>query len=158
MFRLGYGVGIGKVENIRQYIHELWMAHWKVNIFIQGWYCGFKLLEYRIICHLSINNFHRLGIAGVAALGRDWKSMLTWISAVHIITPLLMNFVPESSRWLLASERLERRQEAKSTMKDAAIANGIYTQDTDTKIDALVHKNVSSTQSKSKAGFLVIFR
>ena len=100
----------------------------------------------------------RLGIAGVAALGRDWKSMLTWISAVHIITPLLMNFVPESSRWLLASERLERRQEAKATMKDAAIANGIYTQETDDKIEALVNKNVSSTQSKNKAGFLVIFR
>ena len=107
---------------------------------------------------LIFNNCYRLGIAGVAALGRDWKSMLTWISAVHIITPLLMNFVPESSRWLLASERLERRQEAKATMKDAAIANGIYTQDTDDKIEALVHKNASSTPSKNKAGFLVIFR
>ena len=107
---------------------------------------------------LLFNNCYRLGIAGVAALGRDWKSMLTWISAVHIITPLLMNFVPESSRWLLASERLERRQEAKATMKDAAIANGIYTQDTDDKIEALVHKNATSTPSKNKAGFLVIFR
>ena len=84
--------------------------------------------------------------------------MLTWISAVHIITPLLMNFVPESTRWLLASERLERRQESKATMKDAAIANGIYTQETDDKIEALVNKNVSSTQTKNKAGFLVIFR
>ena len=84
--------------------------------------------------------------------------MLTWISAVHIITPLLMNFVPESTRWLLASERLERRQESKATMKDAAIANGIYTQETDDKIEAIVNKNVSPTQSKNKAGFLVIFR
>ena len=99
----------------------------------------------------------RLGIAGVAALARDWKLMLQWISAIHIITPLLMNFVPESTRWLLASERLERRQEAKAIMKDAAESNGLYTQDSEAKMDALIHKDVRKASVKKTQGFLSIF-
>ena len=99
-----------------------------------------------------------MGIAGVAALGRDWKSMLQWISAVHIVTPLLMHFVPESTRWLLASEKSERRIEAKAIMKEASIANQVYNQDTDAKIDALVHKDTQSSNIKKSQGFLMIFR
>ena len=98
----------------------------------------------------------RLGVVGAAAAGRDWKTLLQSISAVHIVTPLLMNFVPESPRWLLASDRLERRQEAKSIVKDAAIYNGIYTEETDSKIDALINKEVQS--KKKTLGFLDIFR
>ena len=70
-----------------------------------------------------------------------------------------MTLVPESTRWLLASERLERRQEAKAIMKDASIANGMYDKDTDVKMDALIHKEVQATSNKKTApGFLVLFR
>ena len=67
-----------------------------------------------------------------------------------------MNFVPESPRWLLASERLERRQEAKRIVQDAARYNGIYTEETDSKIDALINKKVES--KRKTLGFLDIFR
>ena len=66
-----------------------------------------------------------------------------------------MHFVPESTRWLLASLTLERRQQAKAIMKEASIANGIYNQETDSKMDALIHK---SSKIKKSQGFLVIFR
>ena len=102
--------------------------------------------------------YFRLGVAGVAALGRDWKSMVQWISVVHIITPLLMNFVPESTRWLLASDRLEKRQEAKAIMREASEANGLHDQDTDSRMDALIHKEVKAKNAKKSLGFLVIFR
>ena len=84
--------------------------------------------------------------------------MVQWISVVHIITPLLMNFVPESTRWLLASDRLEKRQEAKAIMREASEANGLHDKDTDSRMDALIHKDVKAKNAKKSLGFLVIFR
>ena len=69
-----------------------------------------------------------------------------------------MHFVPESTRWLLASAKPERRIEAKAAMKEASIANEIYNQDTDAKIDALIHKDAQSSNTKKSQGFLSIFR
>ncbi len=45
----------------------------------------------------------RLMVPIVAYITRDWKVILQVLSALHIITPILMNFVPESPRWLLAT-------------------------------------------------------
>ena len=53
-------------------------------------------------------------------------------------------------------EASETRQEAKAIMKEASIANEIYNQDTDSKIDALIHKDVQSSNSKKPQGFLTI--
>ena len=38
----------------------------------------------------------------MAYVTRDWRTILQSISALHLFTPLLMNYVPESPRWLLA--------------------------------------------------------
>ena len=69
-----------------------------------------------------------------------------------------MIFVPDSTRWLLASDRLEKRQEAKAIMREASEANGLHDQDTDSRMDALIHKDVKAKNTKKSLGFLVIFR
>ena len=80
-----------------------------------------------------------------------------------------MNFVPESPRWLLASERVERREEARGIMKRAAEINGLVDAETDEKLDSLIHKyhdqRGAGTEDseiikrmKKKQGFLDIFK
>eukprot|EP00096_Caligus_rogercresseyi_P005818 TRINITY_DN21847_c0_g1_i1.p1 TRINITY_DN21847_c0_g1~~TRINITY_DN21847_c0_g1_i1.p1 ORF type:complete len:490 (-),score=44.93 TRINITY_DN21847_c0_g1_i1:140-1609(-) len=42
---------------------------------------------------------------------RDWKPMIQILSGLHILTPIILHWVPESPRWLLASKK-ERHQTA----------------------------------------------
>ena len=68
-----------------------------------------------------------------------------------------MNFIPESTRWLLASASSERRVESKAIMKDASKANGVYDQDTEAKMDVLIRKEVQTDPTKSPRVFWLYF-
>ena len=67
-------------------------------------------------------------------MSRDWKTILQVLSVAHIVTPLVMNFVPESPRWLLATNKKAKLEEVREVLKHAAVVNGTDNEETDTKL------------------------
>lgn len=104
----------------------------------------------------------RLTVPIVAYITRDWKAILQILSAMHIITPILMNFVPESPRWLLATNRKSKMLEARDVLEKAAKINGVYMDgQTDAQLDELVEPKSTEemqAESQSRLGFLDLFR
>lgn len=97
----------------------------------------------------------------VAYVSRDWKRILQVLSVAHIITPQLMNYVPESPRWLLATNKKSKLEEAKEILKDAAIVNGTDNEQTDSKLEELVKLKSDEEIAKERGkqlGFLDIFK
>lgn len=80
----------------------------------------------------------RLTIPFVAWITRDWKTILQVVSALHIVTPLLMNYVPESPRWLLSSSNKAKREQAREILEHAAKQNGNWNETTEQKLNSLV--------------------
>ena len=109
-------------------------------------------------CMFNLPLIFRLAMTAIAVLFRVWKRMLQFTCALHIITPLLMNFIPESPRWLLAGENVNRRQEARGILKDAAKLNQKLTNDIDEKIDAAILNDDNIRNNKAKERFIYIFK
>ena len=74
----------------------------------------------------------------MAWITRDWKTILQVVSALHIVTPLLMNYVPESPRWLLSSSNKAKREQAREILENAAKQNGNWNETTEQKLNSLV--------------------
>ena len=80
----------------------------------------------------------------MAWITRDWKTILTSMSALHILTPLLMNYVPESPRWLLTSTTKAKREEAKEILENASKMNGTWNDESEAKLNALINDDEMS--------------
>lgn len=104
----------------------------------------------------------RLTLPIVAYIARDWKIILQVLSVVHIATPFIMNLVPESPRWLLATNKKAKLEEAREVLKAAAVINGTYdNESTDAKIQELVRLKTEDEIAKEKGkqlGFLDLFK
>lgn len=74
----------------------------------------------------------------VAWITRDWKTILQVVSALHIVTPWLMNYVPESPRWLLSSPKKAKREQCREILENAAKKNGNWDETTEQKLNSLV--------------------
>ncbi|XP_023345766.1 solute carrier family 22 member 7 [Eurytemora carolleeae] len=80
--------------------------------------------KWKIILGMSMNYswpFCRLIIAGLAYVLRDWHWHLRIISAMVAVGAVLLFWVPESPRWLIAKSRTD---EAKKILFSAAKRNG----------------------------------
>jgi OCT family organic cation transporter-like MFS transporter 4/5 len=87
--------------------------------------------------------------------------MLQILSSLLIVTPIVMNFVPESPRWLLATNEKSKMDEARDILKQAAIVNGTLDENTEDKLSALVKPKSAEEQAidaKNQLGFLHLFR
>ena len=105
--------------------------------------------------------FLRLTLPVVAYACRDWKRILQVLSVAHIITPLLMNYVPESPRWLLATNNKSKLEAAREILKNAAIVNGTDNEETDVKLQELVKLKTDEEIAKERGkqlGFLDLFK
>ena len=97
----------------------------------------------------------------MAYVSRDWKTILQFLSALHIITPLLMNFVPESPRWLLATNSKAKMEQAREIMTKAAQINGTYNEETEARLNDLTKLKTDEELKAEKGvqlGFLDLFR
>lgn len=68
---------------------------------------------------------YRLIVTLTAYFIRDYEVLFQVFSALHLFTPMLMLFVPESPRWLLSLKRPEKRAEACHTLGEIAKSKGI---------------------------------
>ena len=84
-------------------------------------------------------------MVGIGAGFRDWRRILQVTSVLHIATPLLAQYFPESPKWLLAKNDISKISELKTVLKYAAKVNGKYNEDSEKKIEALL-----STKEHSK--------
>ena len=84
---------------------------------------------------LLINFFtsYRLSTALTAHLSRDWRIQLQIFSGFHLLTPLALNFVCESPRWLISTGKRSRIGEAKCILEDIAQKNGMENVNIDIK-------------------------
>ncbi len=99
----------------------------------------------------------------VAYLSRDWKVVLQVLSALHIVTPILMNYVPESPRWLLATKKPAKIAEAKDILEEAATMNGIMSDEIKGRLVELTRKKTPEEEAaanpqNTQLGFLDLFR
>ena len=78
------------------------------------------------------------------------------MSALHILTPLLMNYVPESPRWLLTSTKKAKREEAREILETASKMNGAWNDESEAKLNALINDDEMSKgkQNTEKLKFL----
>ena len=103
----------------------------------------------------------RLLIPIVAYVSRDWKSILQFLSAMHIVTPILMSFVPESPRWLLATNVKAKMEEARDILTKAAHINGTYNDETEARLDGIIKLKTDEEMVKERGkqlGFFDLFR
>ncbi len=99
----------------------------------------------------------------VAYLSRDWKVVLQVLSALHIVTPILMNYVPESPRWLLATKKPAKIAEAKDILEEAATMNGIMSDEIKGRLVELTREKTAEEEAaanpqNTQLGFLDLFR
>ena len=92
---------------------------------------------------------------------RNWRYILQVTSALHIITPILCKYFPESPRWLLARKNDRHKSEIKSILIEIAKTNGRYSNETEQKIDSTLNlsNNVGKNEPQhNKNRFIHIFR
>ncbi|TRY70110.1 hypothetical protein TCAL_01190 [Tigriopus californicus] len=80
-----------------------------------------------IVCLVLSMSFPiaRLIVTLTAYFIRDYEILFQVFSSLHLFTPMLMLFVPESPRWLLSLKRPEKRAEACHTLSEIAKSKGI---------------------------------
>ena len=88
-------------------------------------------------------------MVGIGGGFKDWRRILQVTSALHLVTPLLANYFPESPKWLLVRKDIGRESELKSILSNAALANGKYNDDTEKKIEALFLTNTKSNSAEN---------
>ena len=92
---------------------------------------------------------------------RNWRHILQVTSALHIITPILCKYFPESPRWLLAGKNDRHESEIKSIMIEISKTNGTYSNESDQKLDSILKLSNSEEKNEpqhSKDRFIHIFR
>jgi hypothetical protein len=62
-----------------------------------------------------------------AYLLRDYKIMFQLFAGVHILTPIVLYFVPESPRWLISTAKESHVRTAMTILDEAAEKNGLET-------------------------------
>ena len=90
-------------------------------------------------------------VTGIAVSFRDWRRILQVTSALHILTPLLASYFPESPRWLLSSIHSHHRLEAKAILKNVASVNGTNNEKLDRNIDNLLELFNDHQKTKHQA-------
>ena len=100
-------------------------------------------------------------MTGIGGTLRDWRRILQVACALHIITPILGNYFPESPRWLLARKSNSHESELKSILMNIAKTNKTFCDKTEQRIDLIVKTNNDTEkyepQSKNDR-FIHIFR
>ena len=87
-------------------------------------------------------------MVGIGGGFRDWRRILQATSFLHIATPFLANYFPESPKWLFATNVIRKESELRLVLKDAAQMNGKYNDDGDKKIDDLFSAKEKSLLGK----------
>ena len=92
---------------------------------------------------------------------RNWRHILQVTSALHIITPILCKYFPESPRWLLARKNDRHESEIKSVLIEIAKTNVTYSNESENKIDSIL--KLSNNEEKNEPQhntdrFIHIFR
>jgi len=90
----------------------------------------------------------RLIIAGLAFGFRDWHWHLRCISAMVVVGSIILFWLPESPRWLVAKGRMD---EAKKVLSDASKKNGKYVPPSEIML-------TKPSAGGSKGGFLDIMK
>ena len=83
-------------------------------------------------------------MVGIGGGFKDWRRILQVTSALHLVTPLLANYFPESPKWLLARKDIGRESELRSILTNAASVNGKYNDDSEKKIETLFLNNTKT--------------
>ena len=112
------------------------------------------------------SNYHiffncSLLMTGIGGTLRDWRRILQVACALHIITPILGNYFPESPRWLLARKSNSNESELKSTLMRIAKINKRFSDKTEQKIDLIlkINNDTENNEPQSKHDrFIDIFR
>ena len=94
-----------------------------------------KLLDTSYIS--IIQYLSSLLMVGIGGGFKDWRRILQATSVLHIATPLLANYFPESPKWLFATNVIRKESELRSVLKNAAQINGKYNEYCEKKIEAL---------------------
>ena len=100
-------------------------------------------------------------MTGIGGTLRDWRRILQVACALHIITPILGNYFPESPRWLLARKSNSHESELKSTLMRIAKINKRFNDKTEQKIDLIlkINNDTENNEPQSKHDrFIDIFR
>ena len=79
---------------------------------------------------------------------RNWRHILQVTSALHIVTPILCKYFPESPRWLLARKNDRHESEIKSILIEITKTNETYSNETEQKIDLILI--LSSNEEKNE--------
>ena len=88
-------------------------------------------------------------MVGIGGGFKDWRRILQVTSSLHLVTPLLANYFPESPKWLLARKDFSRESELRSILTNAASVNGKYDDDSEKKIEALFLENTKTDSVKN---------
>ncbi|XP_040570965.1 organic cation transporter protein [Lepeophtheirus salmonis] len=67
--------------------------------------------------------FGRLLSVALAWNIREWRLMIQILSGVHFVTPIIMYWVPESPRWLLASSKESNKKKAEEILRKVVKIN-----------------------------------
>jgi len=98
-------------------------------------------------------------MVGIGGGFRDWRRILQATSVLHIATPLLANYFPESPKWLFATNVIRKEAELRLVLKNAAQINGKYNEYCEKKIEALfVTKEESIFDKDTKDKFVDTLR
>ena len=98
-------------------------------------------------------------MVGIGAGFRDWRRILQVTSVLHIATPLLSKYFPESPKWLLAKNDTSKISELKTVLKKAAHVNGKDNDDSEKRIEALfLTKEYSKLDRNTKDRFIDTLR
>ena len=98
-------------------------------------------------------------MVGIGAGFRDWRRILQVTSVLHIATPLLSKYFPESPKWLLAKNDMNKISELKTILKNAANVNGKDIDDSEKRIEALfLIKEYSRLDKNTKDRFIDTLR
>ena len=98
-------------------------------------------------------------MVGIGAGFRDWRRILQVTSVLHIATPLLSKYFPESPKWLLAKNDTSKISELKTILEKAAHVNGKDFDDSEKRIEALfLTKEYSKLDKNTKDRFIDTLR
>ena len=100
-------------------------------------------------------------MTGIGGTLRDWRRILQVACALHIITPILGNYFPESPRWLLATKSSSHESELKSILMKIAKTNERFSDKTEQRIDLILgmtNDTENHEQQSKDDRFIHIFR
>ena len=87
----------------------------------------------------------------MAYMTRDWRVLLQVFSGIHILTPLILNFICESPKWLISTGMESKIGEAKTILQEINMMN----EKKDLNMDL---KEITTDNTQHRESFLIIFK